>query len=798
MPKRRAKKRAIDAEEVSLGVPPDVKRLGLSELGLRELSPEAGGWTQVEWMDLAKNELRTLPKCVGGWTLLRELNLEHNVLASLPESAEAWASLRKLSVAHNQLEELPESVGHWTNLERLDLSRNHLRSLPQSIGEWKRLQRLSINNNYLTELPTSVGNWKDMQRLDLAKNEIRFLPDTVDQWSKMRELYLHENRLRSLPETVGKWEQLQKADFGENFLGSLPDTIGGWKELRELSLHDNGLVSLPESIGQCTNLRELCLDNNDLRSLPDSIRDLGHLQALYLHNNPRLGLPDEVLGPTWKEVAYRKATPKPPQEIIEYYFATRGAQGQALRELKLIVVGRGGAGKTSLIKRLRGERLDPQEPETHGIVIRPLELRCNGGPITARVWDFGGQHVLHAMHEFFLTARSLYLLVLGEREDMAERDATYWLQLIRSYAGSAPVVVALNKSAGRPREMDRETLERDYGPILAWVQTECNDSPAGEASIRALQEALEQAADQMEDVRRLFPQKWIAIKRWLEGMRQPYLDYAAFQKRCRVYGEKDPARQETLSAWMHDLGIALNYARDPRLHDTTVLRPDWLANGIYALLRANDSRHAMPLAPDAVLTEEILGKIYRSSEALGMLVATDYPSEKWPFLLRLMSLFQLAYPLDSEARRLLVPALLPLEPPSGSEEPRDADRTRLRYEFAVVPGPLIPRLLVRLFSLIEQERRWRRGAILRFGESRARLWATQDERWVHLTATGPASDRLELLMIIRGTLTELFSEYCNLHVVEQWEHENQWVPRATLQKMRVIPTDEVEDVGGEQ
>jgi hypothetical protein len=38
----------------------------------------------------------------------------------------------------------------------------------------------------------------------------------------------------------------------------------------------------------------------------------------------------------------------------------------------------------------------------------------------------------------FLTARSLYLLVLGERDEMAERDAAYWLQLIRSYAGPAP------------------------------------------------------------------------------------------------------------------------------------------------------------------------------------------------------------------------------------------------------------------------------------------------------------------------------------------------------------------------
>jgi GTPase SAR1 family protein len=98
--------------------------------------------------------------------------------------------------------------------------------------------------------------------------------------------------------------------------------------------------------------------------------------------------------------------------------------------VKLPVVGRGGAGKTSLTKRLRDEPFDPHEGETHGINIRELELACADGPVHARAWDFGGQHVLHAMHEFFLTPRSLYLLVLGERDDMAERDAAYWLQLV--------------------------------------------------------------------------------------------------------------------------------------------------------------------------------------------------------------------------------------------------------------------------------------------------------------------------------------------------------------------------------
>jgi internalin A len=177
------------------------------------------------------------------------------------------------------------------------------------------------------------------------------------------------------------------------------------------------------------------------------------------------------------------------------------------------------------------------------------------------------------MHEFFLTARSLYLLVLGERDDMAERDATYWLQLIRSCAGPAPVVVALNKSGGRAREMDRRTLEEKYGPVLAWIPTECSETDSEKSGIEALRAALTEATGGMEEVRRRFPAKWFAIKDWLGGMQDAYIDCETYAARCAELGEPDPAKQEELAAWLHDLGVALNYGRDPRLRDTTVLRP---------------------------------------------------------------------------------------------------------------------------------------------------------------------------------------------------------------------------------
>ena len=223
-----------------------------------------------------------------------------------------------------------------------------------------------------------------------------------------------------------------------------------------------------------------------------------------------------------------------------------------------------------------------------------------------------------------------------------------------------------------------------------------------------------------------------------------------------------------------------------------MLRPDWLANGIYAILRANDPHHDQPYAQDATLTAERLGPIYAGAEKLKMLKAADYPEDKWPFLLQLMNLFQLAFPIDDSGKALLVPTLLPLEPPPDSDL-NHAHRTRLRYEFAVVPGPLLPKLLVRMFSLIDGKRRWRRGAILRYGNSQARVWSTQDERWVRITAIGDQDDRDELLTMIRVTLRELFTEYRDLRVVEQWEHKGKWVPRETLEEFGVLWRDDEQE-----
>ena len=86
-------------------------------------------------------------------------------------------------------------------------------------------------------------------------------------------------------------------------------------------------------------------------------------------------------------------------------------------------MGRGQAGKSSIRDRLLFDSFDPHKPETPGIQIDRWPLSCDQETVIVRVWDFAGQEITHATHQFFLSERSIYLLVLDARADTQDRDA---------------------------------------------------------------------------------------------------------------------------------------------------------------------------------------------------------------------------------------------------------------------------------------------------------------------------------------------------------------------------------------
>jgi internalin A len=138
---------------------------------------------------------------------------------------------------------------------------------------------------------------------------------------------------------------------------------------------------------------------------------------------------------------------------------------------------------------------------------------------------------MHATHQFFMTQRSLYVLVLNNREGEAESDADYWLKLIESFADDSPIIIVLNKIQGNPFDINRRALLNKYPAIKAVIATDCKEA----IGIDELRKAIERATDRLAHLRDAFPASWFAIKDRLAlmGARQEnYLTFEDYRKTC--------------------------------------------------------------------------------------------------------------------------------------------------------------------------------------------------------------------------------------------------------------------------
>ena len=84
-------------------------------------------------------------------------------------------------------------------------------------------------------------------------------------------------------------------------------------------------------------------------------------------------------------------------------------------------------------------------------------------------WDFGGQEIYHATHQFFLTSRSLFLLLWNSRLGWEQGRLHYWLDIIKSRAPESPVIlIATHADASqRPVDLPLDDLRREYPQIAA-------------------------------------------------------------------------------------------------------------------------------------------------------------------------------------------------------------------------------------------------------------------------------------------------------------------------------------------
>ena len=146
-------------------------------------------------------------------------------------------------------------------------------------------------------------------------------------------------------------------------------------------------------------------------------------------------------------------------------------------EAKLILVGEGGVGKTCLTNRLIKNEF-VEDPITEGINISEwsIPVPCSGnGSIKLNVWDFGGQEIYHATHQFFLTKRSVYLLVWNARKTKDYDNIYYWLHTLEAFGEDSPIILVMSKMNESDDDLNLKDLKSKFPQIADYVKIDSKD-----------------------------------------------------------------------------------------------------------------------------------------------------------------------------------------------------------------------------------------------------------------------------------------------------------------------------------
>ena len=175
---------------------------------------------------------------------------------------------------------------------------------------------------------------------------------------------------------------------------------------------------------------------------------------------------------------------------------------------------------------------------------------------------------MHATHQFFLSKRSLYILVLDNRKD---EDEEYWLKHIESFGGNSPVLVVINKiDENRAPHLNRKFLKEKYKYILDFFRLSCRTYEGIESFISALQRAL----CETEIIKNSWPAAWFSVKEKLESMTDHYISRQKYQALCSRSNVVHEYSRVILLKFLHDLGIVLHFD-DLHLANIHVLEPHW-------------------------------------------------------------------------------------------------------------------------------------------------------------------------------------------------------------------------------
>ncbi|MDY0128794.1 MAG: COR domain-containing protein, partial [Methanosarcina vacuolata] len=392
-------------------------------------------------------------------------------------------------------------------------------------------------------------------------------------------------------------------------------------------------------------------------------------------------------------------------------------------EAKLILVGSGEVGKTCLAHRLINNEFLEDAKITEGINISKWSISApdiGHSEIKLNIWDFGGQEIDHATHQFFLTTRSVYLLVWNARKTKDYDNIYYWLHTLETFGGDSPIILVMTKMSESDDDLNLEDLKSKFPQIADYVKIDSKDGKG----ISSLKEIICETAWNLPLMRVKWVDSWYEVRNELEGIGDYLIPYDEFCEICRYKG-LDAENIDLLNNYLHDLGIILHFKDRIGLKNIVILKPEWITRAFYKILSTK-----FVLQNEGMLLQNELDQIWDKE---------TYPSAVHPQLMELMNKFELAYELPDK-NSYLIPELLPKSEPYYNWN--DEKNLCFYYSYdSFLPSGIITRFIVRMHQEIEKKENgmplcWREGAVLNLQNSRALVKMKPDEKQIEIRIKG--------------------------------------------------------------
>jgi len=586
-------------------------------------------------------------------------------------------------------------------LEALNLAETQLRSL--SIGrELKDLVHLDVSRNgQLKHLSFELATprLKTLDAYECSIEEVIF-PDG------MRALYrLDFSRNKKLNKCVfqGGCPSLVSLHLSDNILSELY-LPKGFDSLAYAYLDGNQLASLDYSLAEdLPALSILDVKDNQLTRLPQDFLNLASLENFFAYGNAFRDVTEEIILSDERGDSF---------ESVRNYLISLKGKTENLLEAKMILIGNGFAGKTSLLRKLldREAPLPEDKERTPGLALAtyPVSLVHKVGgkelPVDFKLnaWDFGGQAKYREVQQLFCSRKSLYIFVEAVNNRQEEEDYigdTYWLNMARAYGyddqkkESSPVLHVKNKidlTAGRS-DTNAADLQKEYPEIQRFLDISCLEIKKYKIEFDLLEKAIKDSIPKISKgiFEETYASDWMDIKSVLESRREEHhMPYHTYEQLCKER-DIDPSAARTWIRVLDNIGTVIYFEDHPKLKDWVILNPLWVRDAIYKVI---DSE----FVEDGILKPKFFPIIWDKDE-----FGHTHEEEEYSKFIALMEAYNLCYKQEDDRGReeYIMPSCFPEEPSvrlPGRVERREVD-FRLKIEFdPFIPAGMVNKLIVKV------------------------------------------------------------------------------------------------------